>query len=65
MKHAVKLLSNRQREVFELSRHHMLTNKEIAEQLNISISTVQDHLSASLKLYALTLKRKVCCILAK
>ena len=34
MKHAVKLLSNRQREVFELSRHHMLTNKEIAEQLN-------------------------------
>ncbi|MFR7467014.1 MAG: sigma factor-like helix-turn-helix DNA-binding protein [Phocaeicola vulgatus] len=35
MKHAVKLLSNRQREVFELSRHHMLTNKEIAEQLNI------------------------------
>ena len=50
MKHAVKLLSNRQREVFELSRHHMLTNKEIAEQLNISISTVQDHLSASLKI---------------
>ena len=58
MKHAVKLLSNRQREVFELSRHHMLTNKEIAEQLNISISTVQDHLSASLKIIRTYFKKE-------
>ena len=50
MKEAVKLLSNRQREVFELSRYKLLTNKEIAEKLNISISTVQDHLSTSLKI---------------
>lgn len=58
MKHAIKLLSNRQREVFELSRYHMLTNKEIAEQLNISISTVQDHLSASLRIMRTYLKKE-------
>ena len=50
MKKAILLLSTRQREVFELSRNRLLTNKEISEQLNISISTVQDHLSSSLRI---------------
>lgn len=50
MKKAILLLSTRQREVFELSRNSLLTNKEISEQLNISISTVQDHLSTSLRI---------------
>lgn len=50
MKRAIQLLSTRQREVFELSRNSLLTNKEISDQLNISISTVQDHLSASLRI---------------
>ena len=36
----------------------MLTNKEIAEQLNISISTVQDHLSASLKIIRTYFKKE-------
>lgn len=48
--HAMKHLSDRQREVFELSRCKFLTNKEIAKLLGISVSTVQDHLSASLKI---------------
>ena len=50
MKKAILLLSTRQREVFELSRNSLLTNREISEQLNISISTVQDHLSSSLRI---------------
>lgn len=43
-------LSPRQRQVFELSRDQQLTHKEIAEQLDISVYTVQEHISGSLKI---------------
>lgn len=47
---AMKKLSVRQRECFEMSRYQHLLNKEIAERLGISISTVQDHIYTSLKI---------------
>lgn len=43
-------LTYRQREVFELSRDAQLSHKEIAETLGISIGTVQEHISSSLKI---------------
>ena len=46
---ALAMLTEQQRRVFELSRISQLSHKEIAEQLNISIYTVQQHISASLK----------------
>jgi RNA polymerase sigma-70 factor (ECF subfamily) len=45
---AIKLLSDRQREIFEMSRKDQLSHAEIAEKLGISINTVQQHLSSSL-----------------
>ncbi|GHT12283.1 DNA-directed RNA polymerase sigma-70 factor [Bacteroidia bacterium] len=42
-------LTDRQREVFDMSRNQEMSHKEIAEQLNISVNTVQEHISAALK----------------
>lgn len=47
---ALELLTPRQREVFELSREAQLSHKEIAENLGISVNTVQEHISTSLKI---------------
>lgn len=47
--HAMEQLSPRQREVFEMSRESFMSHKEIAEALGISINTVQEHISSSLK----------------
>jgi RNA polymerase sigma-70 factor (ECF subfamily) len=46
---ATTKLTARQQEVFELSRNKGLSHKEIAEYLNISVPTVQEHLSLALK----------------
>lgn len=46
---ALSQLTPRQREVFELSREAQLSHKEIAESLGISVGTVQEHISSSLK----------------
>lgn len=46
---ALNLLTPQQRRVFEMSRTEMKSHKEIAEELNISVYTVQQHISASLK----------------
>ena len=48
--HALQQLTPRQREIFELSREAQLSHKEIADKLGISINTVQEHISTSLKL---------------
>lgn len=40
----------RQRQIFELSREKNLSHKEIATQLDITINTVQEHISAALKI---------------
>ena len=42
-------LTSQQRRIFDMSRKEMKSHKEIAEELNISVSTVQQHISASLK----------------
>ena len=48
--HALQQLTSRQREIFEMSREAQLSNKEIADKLGISVNTVQEHISTSLKL---------------
>ena len=42
-------LTSQQRRIFDMSRKEMKSHKEIAEGLNISVYTVQQHISASLK----------------
>jgi len=46
---AVEKLPERCRMVFILSRNFELTYKEIAEQLNISVNTVENHIAEALK----------------
>lgn len=47
---ATKKLTPRQLEVFQMSREGEKSYREIAQALNISINTVQEHISASLKI---------------
>lgn len=47
--HAMEKLTPRQREIFEMSRKKEMSHKEIAEALGISVNTVQEHISTSLK----------------
>ena len=42
-------LPERCKEVFELSRFETLSNKQIAHRLNISLKTVEGHITKSLK----------------
>ncbi|MDR2085834.1 MAG: RNA polymerase sigma-70 factor [Dysgonamonadaceae bacterium] len=49
LQEAVSKLTERQREVFEMSRNQNMPHKEIAEHLGISLNTVQEHLSLALK----------------
>jgi RNA polymerase sigma-70 factor (ECF subfamily) len=53
---AVAALPEKCREVFILSRYHEKMNKEIAEELGISIKTVEKHISTALKLIRIALK---------
>lgn len=46
---ATSLLPKKAKEVFVMSRFKQYTNKEIAEELNISLETVKYHISYSLK----------------
>lgn len=46
---ALDALTPQQKRVFELSRKEMKSHKEIADQLDISVYTVQQHISAALK----------------
>lgn len=50
-------LTPQQRTVFQLSRQEMLSHKEIAEQLGISVYTVQQHISAALKVIRVYLSK--------
>lgn len=54
---ALGTLTEQQRRVFEMSRTEFKSHKEIAEELNISVYTVQQHISASLKLIRGYLKK--------
>lgn len=46
---ALDTLTPQQKRIFELSRKDMKSHKEIADQLGISVHTVQQHISAALK----------------
>ena len=46
---ALEQLTPRQREVFKMSRELQMSHKEIAEALGVSVHTVQEHISLSLK----------------
>lgn len=46
---SLEALSPRQREIFRMSREEEMSHKEIAEKLNLSVYTVQEHISLSLK----------------
>lgn len=45
---ALKSLPARRKEIFLLSRHNGLSNKQIAEQLGLSIKTVENQMTAAL-----------------
>lgn len=47
---AMQKLTPRQREIFNMSRNREMSHKEIAETLGISVNTVQEHISTSLKI---------------
>lgn len=47
--HALQRLTPRQREIFEMSREQQMSHKEIAEALGISVNTVQESISTSLR----------------
>jgi RNA polymerase sigma-70 factor (ECF subfamily) len=44
------------RKIFELSRFREMKNKEIAEELNISVRTVEGHISKGIKTFKIALK---------
>lgn len=47
---ALSYLTPQQKKVFEMSRKDLMSHKEIAEELNISVYTVQQHISTSLRI---------------
>lgn len=49
IKRAFESLTPRQREIFQMSREAQLSHKEIAEALDISVNTVQEHISVALR----------------
>ncbi len=48
MKQAVAMLPEKRRQIFELSRFEHLKYEEIAKKLNVSVKTVETHMSKSL-----------------
>lgn len=57
IKKALDQLSPQQKVVFEMSRNEFKSRKEIAAILNISVNTVQQHISESLKIIRDFLKK--------
>jgi RNA polymerase sigma-70 factor (ECF subfamily) len=49
LQEAVQQLPPVRRKVFELSRYHSLSHKEISKRLALSVKTVETHISLALK----------------
>lgn len=47
--HRIRLLPEQCRNIFLMSRQQSLSKKEIAEQLGISVKTVEGHITKALK----------------
>lgn len=54
---ALHNLTTQQRRIFDMSRKAMKSHKEIADELGISVYTVQQHISASLKVIRIYLAK--------
>ncbi|CCX61842.1 MAG TPA: RNA polymerase sigma-70 factor [Bacteroides togonis] len=54
---AMQQLTVRQREVFRMSREEQMSHQEIADALGISINTVQEHISTSLRVLRVYLEK--------
>ena len=54
---AVRSLSPKSREVFEKSREEGMSNAEIAASMNLSVKTVEGHMTKALKAIRLALKK--------
>ncbi|WP_036603868.1 RNA polymerase sigma-70 factor [Olivibacter sitiensis] len=55
--HFTNQLPEKCRDIFILSRHEELSNKEIAERLNISVKTVENQITIALRKLRSSLKR--------
>lgn len=60
---ALDKMSPQSREIFKLSRENNLPNKQIAEQLNISLKTVEFHITKALRILRVELKDYLASIL--
>lgn len=56
--HAMQQLTGRQREIFTMSREKQMSHREIADVLGISVNTVQEHISVSLRILRHYLERR-------
>ena len=54
---ALMNLTTQQRRIFDMSRKEMKSHKEIADELGISVYTIQQHISASLKIIRIYLAK--------
>ena len=54
---AMRQLTPRQRKIFEMSREQQMSHKEIADVLGISVNTVQESISTSLRTLRFYLKK--------
>ena len=57
VKNVISKLPKRRRMIFQMSRYEGLSNKEISENLNISLQTVKNQISQSLKSIRKSLKK--------
>ena len=55
---ADSLLPEKCKQVFELRFYHQLTNKEIAEKLGLSVSTVENQINKALKVLRMSLSQQ-------
>ena len=60
---ALEQMPQQSRTIFMLSRYQNLPNKQIAEQLNISLKTVEAHITKALRILRLELKDYLASIL--